>query len=45
VEETAKGIAENVFDAKPGQHCNFCAYRSLCPEKEKRIPRLQTVKA
>ena len=45
VEETAKGIADNAFDAKPGQHCNFCAYRSLCPEKEKRIPRLQTVKA
>ena len=45
VEETARGIAENVFDAKPGQHCNFCAYRSLCPEKEKRIPRLQAAKA
>jgi RecB family exonuclease len=40
VEEAAKGIAENVFKAKIGQHCNFCAYRSLCPEKEKRIPRL-----
>jgi RecB family exonuclease len=40
VEETARGIAEGVFDAKPGIHCNFCAYRSLCPEKEKRIPRL-----
>jgi len=40
VEETAKGIAEGVFEAKTGQHCNFCAYRSLCPEKEKRIPRL-----
>ncbi len=40
VEEAAKGIAENVFVAKSGQHCNFCAYRSLCPEKEKRIPRL-----
>lgn len=39
VEEAAKGIAANVFEAKPGQHCNFCAYRSLCPEKEKRIPR------
>ena len=39
VEEAAKGIAEQVFDAKPGIHCNFCAYRSLCPEKEKRIPR------
>ena len=40
VEEAAKGIAEGVFDAKPGMHCNFCAYRMLCPEKEKRIPRL-----
>jgi DNA helicase-2/ATP-dependent DNA helicase PcrA len=45
VEETAKGIATNVFNAKPGQHCNFCAYRSLCTEREKRIPRLQTTKA
>ena len=45
VEEAAKGIAQGVFEAKPGQHCNFCAYRSLCPEKEKRIPRLTTAKA
>ena len=34
----AQGIADGIFDAKPGIHCNFCAYRSLCPEKEKRIP-------
>ncbi|HXX02434.1 MAG TPA: PD-(D/E)XK nuclease family protein, partial [Candidatus Acidoferrales bacterium] len=39
VEAAAKGIAAGVFHAKPGNHCNFCAYRSLCPEKEKRIPR------
>jgi len=45
VEETAKGIAEGVFEPDPGQHCNFCAYRSLCPEKEKRIPRLTAAKA
>ena len=45
VEEAAKGIAEGVFEAKPGQHCSFCAYRSLCPEKEKRIPRLASAKA
>lgn len=45
VEEAAKGIAEGVFEAKPGQHCSFCAYRSLCPEKEKRIPRLATANA
>ena len=39
VTETASGIANNVFNAKLGIHCNFCAYRSLCPEKEKRMPR------
>ena len=38
VESAAQGIADGRFDAKPGIHCNFCAYRSLCPEKEKRIP-------
>ncbi|HET9309338.1 MAG TPA: ATP-dependent DNA helicase [Candidatus Sulfotelmatobacter sp.] len=38
VKDAAKGIADGVFEAKPGNHCNFCAYRSLCPEKEKRIP-------
>jgi DNA helicase-2/ATP-dependent DNA helicase PcrA len=44
VEDAARGIAEGKFDAKPGMHCNFCAYRSLCPVKEKRIPhRVETV--
>ena len=38
VEAAARGIAEGIFTAKTGIHCNFCAYRSLCPEKEKRIP-------
>jgi DNA helicase-2/ATP-dependent DNA helicase PcrA len=38
VEAAAQGIADGIFDAKPGMHCNFCAYRSLCPVKEKRIP-------
>jgi len=38
VESVAKQIAEGKFQAKPGIHCNFCAYRTLCPEKEKRIP-------
>ena len=38
VKEAAQGIADGIFDPKPGMHCNFCAYRSLCPEKEKRIP-------
>jgi len=39
VEAAARGIAAGMFEAKTGMHCNFCAYRSLCPEKEKRIPR------
>jgi ATP-dependent DNA helicase UvrD/PcrA len=38
VQAAALGIADGIFDPKPGIHCNFCAYRSLCPEKEKRIP-------
>jgi DNA helicase-2/ATP-dependent DNA helicase PcrA len=38
VAAAAQGIADGLFKAKPGMHCNFCAYRSLCPEKEKRIP-------
>jgi DNA helicase-2/ATP-dependent DNA helicase PcrA len=38
VEAAAEGIADGKFVARPGMHCNFCAYRSLCPEKEKRIP-------
>lgn len=38
VEAAAQGIADGKFVAKVGMHCNFCAYRSLCPEKEKRIP-------
>ena len=43
VEDAARGIADGVFEPKVGQHCSFCAYRSLCPEKEKRIPRLGRV--
>ena len=38
VETAALGIADGKFEARVGIHCNFCAYRSLCPEKEKRIP-------
>jgi len=39
VENAAQGIAGGKFDAKPGMHCDFCGYRSVCPAKEKRIPR------
>jgi DNA helicase II / ATP-dependent DNA helicase PcrA len=38
VTDAAAGIAAGQFEAKPGMHCNFCAYRNLCPAKEKRIP-------
>jgi RecB family exonuclease len=39
VQAAAQGIADGIFEAKLGMHCSYCAYRSLCPEKEKRIPR------
>jgi len=38
VTEAAEGIAKGEFETKPGMHCAFCAYWSLCPAKEKRIP-------
>jgi DNA helicase II / ATP-dependent DNA helicase PcrA len=45
VKLAADGIASNIFEATTGNHCNFCAYRTLCPEKEKRIPRLLEIGA
>jgi DNA helicase II / ATP-dependent DNA helicase PcrA len=38
VEKAAEGIAAGDFHAHPGAHCDFCAYRSLCPAREKRAP-------
>ncbi len=38
VQEAAKGIAAGKFEPNPGMHCDFCAYRSLCPAREKRLP-------
>lgn len=45
VAKAAEGIANNIFEPHPGMHCSFCSYRSLCPKKEKRIPRLMEVVA
>ncbi|MGB8061287.1 MAG: ATP-dependent DNA helicase [Candidatus Sulfotelmatobacter sp.] len=45
VKKAAAGIANNIFEAHTGIHCSFCAYRSLCPEQEKRIPRRAEVSA
>lgn len=42
VKNAAEGIAAGKFKAKTGMHCDFCAYRSLCPAREKRFPRLIT---
>jgi DNA helicase II / ATP-dependent DNA helicase PcrA len=36
VQAAAEGIAAGDFAARPGLHCDFCAYRSLCPAREKR---------
>ena len=38
VETVARRIAEGNFEPKPDFHCSFCAFRGLCPAKEKRIP-------
>jgi DNA helicase-2/ATP-dependent DNA helicase PcrA len=38
VEEIAGKIAAGKFDAKSGKHCDWCAYRVLCPKTEKRLP-------
>ncbi len=40
VQSAAQGIAAGDFRAKPGMHCDFCSYRSLCPAREKRLPQL-----
>jgi DNA helicase-2/ATP-dependent DNA helicase PcrA len=38
VEDIAGKIGAGQFDATPGFHCSWCAYRVLCPKTEKRIP-------
>jgi DNA helicase-2/ATP-dependent DNA helicase PcrA len=42
VEDAARHIAAGEFDPKPDFHCSFCAFRGLCPAKEKRIPNLKS---
>jgi DNA helicase-2/ATP-dependent DNA helicase PcrA len=36
----ARGIADGDFKPKPDFYCNFCAFRGLCPAREKRVPNL-----
>jgi DNA helicase-2/ATP-dependent DNA helicase PcrA len=40
VQAAARGIAEGNFEPKLDYHCNFCAFRGLCPAREKRVPNL-----
>ena len=34
----AAGIAAGQFQAEPGRHCNWCPYRTICPEMEVTVP-------
>jgi len=36
----ARGIAAGNFKPKPDFHCTFCAFRGLCPAREKQVPNL-----
>jgi DNA helicase II / ATP-dependent DNA helicase PcrA len=38
VTAVARGIAAEDFEPQLGFHCNFCAFRGLCPAQEKRVP-------
>jgi DNA helicase-2/ATP-dependent DNA helicase PcrA len=38
VRNVAHHIADGNFEPKLGFHCTFCAFRGLCPAREKRIP-------
>ncbi len=38
--DVARNIAAGKFDAKPDFYCSFCAFRGLCPAREKRVPSL-----
>jgi DNA helicase-2/ATP-dependent DNA helicase PcrA len=37
-----RGIADGNFKPKPDFYCNFCAFRGLCPAREKRAPQVSS---
>jgi DNA helicase II / ATP-dependent DNA helicase PcrA len=43
VRAAACGIAEGNFEPKLDYHCNFCAFRGLCPAREKQAPKLAKI--
>jgi superfamily I DNA/RNA helicase/RecB family exonuclease len=45
VEQIAEKIGGGQFEAVVGNHCAFCAYRSLCPKTERPLPQLLAVAA
>jgi len=42
VAHVAEEIKRGNFDPTPGFHCNWCAYRNLCPATEERLYQIQT---
>jgi DNA helicase-2/ATP-dependent DNA helicase PcrA len=40
VRDAASSIAAGNFEPNLGFHCSFCAFRGLCPAREKRVPNL-----
>ena len=38
IARVAAGIAAGQFEAEPGGHCNWCAYRTICPAMEVTVP-------
>jgi DNA helicase II / ATP-dependent DNA helicase PcrA len=40
----ARGIAAGNFKPKPDFYCNFCAFRGLCPAREKQVPNLASAR-
>ena len=37
-----RGIVDGNFKPKPDFYCNFCAFRGLCPAREKRAPNVSS---
>jgi RecB family exonuclease len=37
IREVAESIRAGQFDAKPGFHCKWCGFRTLCPATEERL--------